>query len=112
MPCARIATYCTLFGSWTVDSYSILVLFEGVIPLLEDVMGSIFTPRPVLARGANAFILSLLLSGAAVSPGGAQTKVSFSVATEIGAFSQSIATAASDDAAIADYVAEHATLSK
>ena len=66
-------------------------------------MGSIFTPRPVLASGANAFILSLLLSGAAVSPGGAQTKVSFSVATEIGAFSQSIATAASDDAAIADY---------
>lgn len=62
-----------------------------------------FTPRPVLARGATVIFLSALMCGAAVVPGGAQTKVSFSVANEVSAFSQSIATAASDDVAIADY---------
>lgn len=59
--------------------------------------------RPGLARGANAILLSLLLSGAVAVPAFSQTKVAFSVSSEIGAFSQSVAAAASDDAAIADF---------
>ena len=66
-------------------------------------MGYFFTPRPALARGAKFVLVSALLSGAAILPVDAQTKVSFSVSKEISAFSQSIAVAASDDTAIAEY---------
>lgn len=60
-------------------------------------------PRPVIGRVATVFILSALMGGTSALPGFAQTKVSFSVATEIGAFTQSVAAAASDDKAVTDY---------
>ncbi len=62
--------------------------------------------RPRLARGANAILLSLLLSGTAAVPAFAQTKVAFSVSSEIGAFSQAVAAAASVDDVIAEYYRE------
>ena len=65
-----------------------------------------FTLRPVFARGATTFLLSVLLCGGAVVPGFSQTKISFSVPRELGAFSQSVATAASDDKAIAEFYRE------
>lgn len=48
-------------------------------------------------------MLSALLCGAAVVPGLAETKISFSMSKEIGAFGQSVATAASDDEAMAGF---------
>lgn len=65
-----------------------------------------FSLRPRLARGATSIFVSLLLCGTTVVPGFAQTKISFSVAKELGAFSQSVATAASDDRAIGDFYRE------
>ncbi|WP_415233417.1 L,D-transpeptidase family protein [Pseudorhodobacter sp.] len=61
------------------------------------------TLRPVLTRGAKTVLLSALLCGGAILPGNAQTKISFSVATEIGPFSKSVAAAASDDKVIAEF---------
>ncbi|MGO4907869.1 murein L,D-transpeptidase [Pseudorhodobacter sp. W20_MBD10_FR17] len=59
--------------------------------------------RPGLGRGAKVVLLATLLSGAAVLSAGAQTKISFSVAKELGAFRQSVAAAASDDKEIAAF---------
>lgn len=56
-----------------------------------------------LAKGAKPVLLSVLLCGGIVAPGMAETKISFSVAKEVGAFSQSVAAAASDDPAMAEY---------
>jgi L,D-transpeptidase YcbB len=55
------------------------------------------------ADSVKTVLLSALLCGGAVIPGAAETKVSFSVAQEFGAFSQSVAAAASDDSAVAGY---------
>ena len=54
-------------------------------------------------RGAKVLLLAALICGASVVPGGAQTKVSFSTSKDVGAFSQSIAAAASADKAVAEY---------
>lgn len=62
-----------------------------------------FTLRPILARCATFIFVTAFLSGGAAFPAVAQTKASFSVAKEFGAFSQSVATAASDDKAISSF---------
>jgi murein L,D-transpeptidase YcbB/YkuD len=59
--------------------------------------------RPNLGRGTKAVLIATLLCGAAVSPAMAETKIAFSIAKEFGAFSQSVATAASDDEAVAGF---------
>jgi murein L,D-transpeptidase YcbB/YkuD len=61
------------------------------------------TLRPELRRGAKAILLATVLCGGAVASAGAETKISFSVAKEYGAFSQSVAAAASDDKDIAAF---------
>ncbi|MGB3277689.1 MAG: peptidoglycan-binding protein, partial [Pseudorhodobacter sp.] len=66
-------------------------------------MTDLFTPRPILARWASFILMTAFLTGGAAIPAVAQTKVSFSVAKELGAFSQSVAAAASDDKAIASF---------
>jgi murein L,D-transpeptidase YcbB/YkuD len=59
--------------------------------------------RPALSRGVSIFMLSALMCGTAVVPGFAQTPVAFSAPQQVGAFSQSVAAAASDDTAIAGF---------
>jgi L,D-transpeptidase YcbB len=59
--------------------------------------------RPEFSRGAKAVLLATVLCGGAAASAGAETKISFSVAKEYGAFSQSVAAAASDDKDIAAF---------
>lgn len=56
-----------------------------------------------LSLKTGSLVLSAMLCGAAMSPALAETKVTFSVSKEVSAFGQSIATAASDDEAMAGF---------
>lgn len=88
-----------------MDSHIILVRLGFVTLLLGDIMFKSFLKRPFLADrfafGFTTVLVSSLLCGAAPLAAVAQTNVSFAVAKEIGAFSQSVAAAASDDEAMA-----------
>lgn len=90
-----------------MDSHIILVNLKETTLLLGDYMFKPFPRKPFsglrFTTCAKTLMLSALLCGAAVVPGGAETKVSFSVSKEISAFGQSIAIAASDDEAIAGF---------
>ncbi len=59
--------------------------------------------RPNFRRGVKAVLLATSLCGCAVLPAMAETKIAFSIAKEFGAFSQSVAAAASDDDAVAGF---------
>jgi murein L,D-transpeptidase YcbB/YkuD len=80
-----------------------LVKLENITLLLEVPMIKHPTLGPRLVKRAKTVLVSALLCGAAVVPGMAETKISFSMAKELGAFHQSVAAAAADDVAMAEY---------